>query len=182
MTPNAQLTHLGLHVDDMDHMVAFYTSLLGLVVTDRGEFLGRQLTFLSRRADEHHQIVMVSGRNCPKGTQLLSQISFRVDDLDALRHFHDRAGELGARALEGRNHGNSWSVYFEDPEGNRLEIYTTTPWYVRQPWRVPLDLAMTNDQITEETWTLIQHETEWSPIEDWRVQLAGRLNHSSGLS
>jgi hypothetical protein len=41
---------------------------------------------------------------------------------------------------------------------------------------------MTNDQITEETWTLIQHETEWSPIEDWRARLAGRLNHSSGLS
>ena len=60
LPPPAQLTHVGLYVDDMGAMVAFYTDLLGLVVTDQGEFTGHQLTFLSRRAEEHHQLVLVT--------------------------------------------------------------------------------------------------------------------------
>src|ERR1700737_4610801 len=106
--PDAQLTHVGLYVDDMDAMVAFYTGLIGFVVTDRGRFGDRDLTFLSRRADEHHQLVLGTGRQAGAGVAVLSQISFRVDGLDALKHFHRRALELGATSMEGRNHGNSW--------------------------------------------------------------------------
>jgi catechol-2,3-dioxygenase len=163
--PNAQLTHVGLYVGDMDVMVAFYKDLIGFVVTDSGEFLGRRLTFLSRRADEHHQ--------------LLSQVSFRVDDLDALKHFHQRALELGASGMEGRNHGNSWSIYFQDPEGNRIEMYTPTPWYVSQPWRVSLDLSETNDEIEARTRSLIAESATWGPLETWQAQLADRLEEAA---
>jgi catechol 2,3-dioxygenase len=175
--PNAQLTHVGLYVNDMDAMVSFYTGLIGFVVTDRGAFSGRHLTFLSRRADEHHQMVLVTGRQADRETVLLSQLSFRVDDLDALRHFQRRALELGATAMEGRNHGNSWSIYFLDPEGNRVEIYTVTPWHVSQPWRVPLDLADSNDSIEATTRKLIEETATWCPVETWRAELAGRLEH-----
>lgn len=178
MTPNAQLTHVGLYVEDMDAMVSFYTSLLGLVVTDQGEFLGRRLTFVSRRPDEHHQMVFVTGRSVPADVALLSQVSFRVDDLDSLRHFHDRALELGATAMEGRNHGNSWSIYFQDPEGNRLELYTATPWYVSQPWRVALDLNLSNQEIEEETRKLIEESATWGPVQTWQAELADRLARS----
>jgi catechol 2,3-dioxygenase len=172
--PDAQLTHVGLYVNDMDAMVSFYTLLIGLEVTDSGEFLGRRLTFLSRRADEHHQLVFVTGRRA-EDVQLLSQISFRVADLDALKHFHRRALELGATAMEGRNHGNSWSIYFEDPEGNRIEMYTPTPWYVRQPWRVSLDLTESNDAIEATTRELIEEGAIWGPVDAWQAELAGRL-------
>lgn len=43
--PNAQLTHMGLYVHDLDKMVEFYNGLLGLVVADAGEFQGRELAF-----------------------------------------------------------------------------------------------------------------------------------------
>ena len=175
MTPNAQLTHVGLYVEDMDAMVGFYTSLLGMVVTDSGEFLGRRPTFLSRCPDEHHQMVLIAGRDCPRDVQLLSQLSFRIDGLPALRWFRDRALELGAAGMEARNHGNSWSIYFRDPEGNRLEIYTATPWYVSQPWRVPLDLDRADDEISEETRRLIEEGAIWKPVEDWRSDFAARL-------
>jgi catechol 2,3-dioxygenase len=173
--PDAQLTHVGLYVDDMDAMVAFYTGLIGFVVTDRGPFGDRDLTFLSRRADEHHQLVLVTGRRAGADVALLSQLSFRVDGLDALRHFYRRALELGAGAMEGRNHGNSWSIYFEDPEGNRVEVYTTTPWYVRQPWREPLDLSASNDAIEATTRARIEDGATWQPVDDWRAELATRL-------
>ena len=174
-TPSAQLSHIGLYVDDVDEMVRFYTQLVGFVVTDRGEFLGRQLAFLSRRADEHHQMALVTGRVAPEGAQILGQVSFAVDDLDALRHFRRRALELGATGIEGRNHGNSWSIYFEDPEGNRIEMYCPTPWYVSQPWRVPLDLDASNEEIERTTRKLIEESATWAPIEEWREQLAQRL-------
>jgi catechol-2,3-dioxygenase len=178
--PNAQLTHVGLYVGDMDTMVSFYTGLIGFVVTDRGQFEDRELTFLSRRADEHHQLVLVTGRTADRHTVLLSQVSFRVDDLDALKYFRRRALDLGAGALEGRNHGNSWSIYFEDPEGNRVEIYTTTPWYVRQPWRLPLDLDTSNEAIEAATLAAIGDSTTWRPVATWRAELAARLDTPVG--
>lgn len=178
-TPNAQLTHVGLYVDDMDAMVAFYTSLLGLIVTDSGEFLERQLTFLSRRADEHHQLVFVAGRRAPDDIQLLSQVSFRVDDLASLRHFRDHAIELGAKGMEGRNHGNSWSIYFEDPESNRLELYAVTPWFVHQPWRVALDLDESDEVIVATTRKLLAEGADWGLAGDWETEMSRKLGQGS---
>ncbi|WP_396229960.1 VOC family protein, partial [Frankia sp. CpI1-P] len=89
--------------------------------------------------------------------------------------FHDKALELGATGMEGRNHGNSWSIYFLDPEGNRLELYTPTPWYVSQPWRVALDLADTDEVIREKTQALIEETATWSPVETWSASVAQRL-------
>jgi catechol 2,3-dioxygenase-like lactoylglutathione lyase family enzyme len=40
MTPEAQLTHIGLYVQDTGAMVAFYPRRLGLVVTTGGGFVG----------------------------------------------------------------------------------------------------------------------------------------------
>ena len=175
--PPAQLTHVGLYVEDMDKMADFYQRLMGMVVTDQGEFLGKRLTFLSRDADEHHQLVLVTGRKVPNGVLLLSQVSFRLEeeDLEGLRWFRRTAIELGATGMEGRNHGNSWSIYFEDPEGNRLELYAPTRWYVSQPWRVALDLDQTDEQIRAETLKLIEESATWKPVEEWKKELAARL-------
>jgi catechol 2,3-dioxygenase len=175
--PPAQLTHVGLYVEDMDKMADFYQQLMGMVVTDQGEFLGKRLTFLSRDADEHHQLVLVTGRKVPDGVLLLSQVSFRLEeeDLVGLRWFRRTAIELGATGMEGRNHGNSWSIYFEDPEGNRLELYAPTRWYVSQPWRVALDLDQTDEQIRAETLKLIEESATWKPVEEWKKDLAARL-------
>jgi len=175
--PRAQLTHVGLYVEDMEAMVAFFCALLGMVVTDHGELLGRELTFLSRDPREHHQLVLVTGRRAPEDIQLLSQISFRLDDddLSSLRWFARRATELGATEVDARNHGNSWSIYVHDPEGNRLELYTTTPWYVSQPWREPLDLSESDEVIRSTTKSLIESTATWSPVDEWRAALASRL-------
>jgi len=175
--PQAQLTHVGLYVSDMSAMVDFYCRLLGMVVTDHGELLGRELTFLSRDPNEHHQLVLVTGRSAPEDIQLLSQVSFRLDDddLTSLRWFANRAIELGAKGIDARNHGNSWSIYFLDPEGNRLELYTATPWYVSQPWREPLDLAESDDEIRRATRKMIEETATWSPVGEWKAELSSRL-------
>jgi catechol 2,3-dioxygenase len=173
--PNAQLTHLGLYVEDQEVMVDFYTRLLGLIVVDQGTFQGRELTFLSRSSQEHHQIVMVKGRTAGREVKILGQISFRVDDLDSLRFFWNHAATFNVRSLEGRNHGNSWSVYFFDPEGNFVEIYVPTPWAVSQPWRVALDLSLSNEEIERLTLELLKDEPGFRPATEWELEMTEKL-------
>jgi catechol 2,3-dioxygenase len=173
--PNAQLTHLGIFVHDMDRMVAFYTELFGLVVSDAGDFHGKQLSFLTRSPEEHHQIVMIKGRTGEPTTKILGQVSFRVDDLDSLRHFTRAAVELGATEMEARDHGNSWSIYFRDPEYNFIEMYCPTPWQVRQPWRVSLDLTKSNLEIVAETKRLIEADGVMIPLNKWEDDIAERI-------
>ncbi len=173
--PNAQLTHAGLFVNDMDRMVAFYTGLLGMQVSDSGYLVGKHLTFLTRSIHEHHQLVLVAGRTALPGTRLLSQLSFRVDGLEELRHFHTHAPQLGASDLQARSHGNSWSIYFRDPELNIVEMYCGTPWQVQQPWRGDLDFAMTNEVIEQQTLELIKADGVMEPIDVWQQKMAARL-------
>ena len=45
------------------------------------------------------------------------------------------------------DHGNAWSLYFRDPEGNRLEVFCDTQWYIEQPCLEDLDLSLPADQI-----------------------------------
>ena len=57
---------------------------------------------------------------------------------------------MAAAGLEiGRSvtHGNAWSLYFNDPEGNQIEVYVHTPWYIPQPHSYPMDLDQSNDEI-----------------------------------
>ncbi len=55
-----RLSHVGLYVHDVPKMLDFYTKVLGFVVSD-GAPDGR-ITFLSRNPSDHHQVVLVRGR------------------------------------------------------------------------------------------------------------------------
>lgn len=181
--PNTQLTHLGIFVHDLDRMAQFYADMFGMVVSDRGDFQGKHLAFLTGSSGEHHQVVLVKGRTGEPTTKVLGQVSFRVDTLADLRTFATRSAELGATELEARNHGNSWSIYFRDPEYNFIEMYVATPWQVRQPWRVPLDLDRPDDAIVAETERLIEADGVVVPLEEWERTTDERLQaHRSGAA
>ena len=63
--------------------------------------------------------------------------------LDDLRILRDRLTAAGIDPILPINHGNAWSLYFSDPEGNGLEVFWDTPWHVEQPqgkvWDASLD-------------------------------------------
>ncbi len=172
--PDAQLTHLGLYVRDLDAMVAFYGKLLGMVVTDSGEFHGGHITFMSRNVNEHHQLVMVSGRPDDVYSPV-SQMSFRVKTLEDLQYYYRAVTAMGLRDIKPSNHGNAWSVYCLDPEGNRLEIYTGSPWYVNQPYQGPLDLGAPADEIRAATQAMVSREASFQSHETWQRAFKERL-------
>lgn len=120
----AALAHLGIFVWNLSAMERFYSDVFGLVVTDRGvgAVFRNDVGFMTGSADQHHQLVLASGRQ-PDAPSTVMQISFKVSDLADLRDLRDKALAAGASDAIGLNHGNAWSVYFNDPEGNRIEIY-----------------------------------------------------------
>src|SRR5437899_12205438 len=68
--PRLRFSHFGLSVQDIDAMERFYCDVMGFTVTDRGQALGFDLVFLSRNPDDHHQIVLATGKpaNIPPNT------------------------------------------------------------------------------------------------------------------
>ena len=147
--PAPKLTHFALFVSDLPKMEAFYTGLMGLTVTDRGKATSApvQMVFMSSDPGEHHQFVLVSGRPDDVNFALNQQMSFLVASLDELRDMRDRVLNAEMSIKQCVTHGNAWSVYFDDPEGNMIEIYVHTPWYVPQPHSVAFDLDVPNKQI-----------------------------------
>jgi catechol 2,3-dioxygenase len=148
-----QLAHVGIYVWDLERMTDFYTRVFDLEVTDRGRGAAypHDLVFLSASPSEHHQLVLVSGRPEAARFSTVMQLSFKVESLTAVRVTADRALAGGASRPQALNHGNAWSVYCDDVEGNTVEIYADTPWHVPQPFGQPLDLARADHEIENDT-------------------------------
>ncbi len=176
--PNAQLGHIGIYVRDMDKMIAFYTRTLGMVVNDDGISTrpgAPRIAFLSRNPNEHHQLALATGRPDDGSRSMINQISFRVDGLEDMRTYYARLAAEKVPELDPRNHGNAWSIYFMDPEGNRVEIYTGTPWHVSQPFGRPLDLTKPASAILAETEAMVKADPTHCLAEEFAAKLAAKL-------
>ena len=138
-------SHAVLNVRDLDVMLDFYTNVLGFTISDRGP-LGPQMpeiVFMSNDPDEHHQIAMVPGREGETAANPFNHIAFRVGTFEDVKEMHGRLSALDGMQILPLSHGNTLSLYFNDPEGNGLEVFWDTPWHVAQPqgkvWDASLD-------------------------------------------
>lgn len=172
--PAISFSHVGVYVKDMEKMVAFYQRLLGLVVTDRGPLRDGEIVFLSRDTIDHHQIALVSGRTSEETT--VNQLAFRLGSLGDLRRMRDLvAADVDAGDCVAITHGNAWSIYFPDPEGNRIEFFVDSPFYVQQPQGRAFDLSLSDDEIQASTREQFAGEPGFKPVEEWRAEFAQRL-------
>lgn len=171
-------SHMGIHCFDVEPMYDFYTDILALTETDRGMVGPNRdldIRFLSSDPDEHHQVVLVSGRDAEKGVTFLNQISFRVESLAALRGLRSRLAERGVAPDRVVNHGMSWSMYFPDPEGNNIEAFVDSPWQIEQPIVDPLDLSKSDAEILEETEKLVAGNPTLQTKQEYREELARKM-------
>ncbi|GAA4352130.1 VOC family protein [Angustibacter luteus] len=182
------VSHFGLSCLDFPLMLDFYTRVLGLTQSDGGEIEsggGTDLAFLTTDPREHHQLVLASGRrdqvvetSSVVGGSIGSnvfQVSFRVRDLDTLRGITRRLAEAGRTDQNAISHGNAWSLYVRDPEGNALEFFVDAPWYVAQPCAEPLDLSKSDEDILAETSAYCLAQPEVLPYEEWVRQTGEKI-------
>ena len=174
--PAISLSHFGIHVTDGVRMEDFYTRVLGLLVTDRGALPhGPTLTFLSHDPDQHHQLVLVTGRPPRVDYNVVNQISFKVSTLADLKAMHARLCEEGIKDFRIVTHGNAWSVYFGDPEGNRVELFVDTPWHTPQPFAEPFDIEAPVEAILAETEAICRNRPGFVSRGDWRQTQVERM-------
>ncbi|MEO8057813.1 MAG: VOC family protein [Burkholderiales bacterium] len=168
--------HFGIFVYDLDRMVDFYTAVFRLTITDEGlgKNFGNRLVFMSATEDQHHQLVLSEGRSKESPVSTVMQLSFLVPSLEELRLNRDIAVAKGATELRPMNHGNAWSLYYFDPEGNRVEVYLDTPYYVAQPYGTALDLDRGEADLLAETLAMVREDPSFMPAETWRARFRAR--------
>lgn len=180
LTVRPILSHMGIHVQDLPRMEDFYTKVMGLVVTDRGKAFKFpiDLVFLSSRPNAHHQLVLATGRPKDADYSVINQMSFEVASLDELREMNRRVKEASVTDFIGINHGNAWSIYFRDPEGNRIEVYLDSPWHVPQPHGDDLDLDMSDEEVLRKTLDAIKDDPGFMPREEFEAELKRKMGPS----
>ena len=175
-TPPLMFSHVGLYVKDIDLMQSFYSSVLGMVVTDRGAIRGRELVFMTRNINEHHQLVLASGRNTAHDARHINQISFQTPTLNDLRSYKAFLAEReDIPEVHQVNHGMAWSLYFLDPEGNRIELFTNSPWHVQQPVSDQLNLNLSDQVIVQTTKDKYYNYAGFQNRSEWQKKLSPTL-------
>ena len=107
----------------------------------------------------------------------VQQLSFRVGSLGDLRAMMERVERDGeAERVHTVNHGNAWSVYCYDPEGNRIETFVDTPFHLNQPRVSSLDLSQSDEEILQTTIDAFNDDPNFLPRADWESDMRKKFS------
>jgi catechol-2,3-dioxygenase len=143
---NTCIGHVGLPATNPAAWAEFYRDVLGMeIVGGSGSDhpLGATAFLCSRPDEESHEIVLLAN-------PAHAHVAFKVFSLAELRFFYARIVEKKIPIKFVFNHRVSFSFYFDDPDGNMIEVYWPTgdlSW--RQPQVEPLDLSQPDEVLLE---------------------------------
>ena len=118
-----KLGHIVLKVRDASKSRDFYTQTLGLKVAH--EDLKRGTVFLSF-GREHHELALfqlASGEPPTAAQPGMHHMAWRLQNFDELREAYKELKAMGVPVESTVEHNVTRSVYFPDPDGNRVELY-----------------------------------------------------------
>jgi catechol-2,3-dioxygenase len=117
-----KLAHVVLRTrSNIDAMVQWYCVVLGAQIVFNA---GGRLVFLSYD-DEHHRIAIAASPDLterPPRAAGLDHIAFTYDDINALLTTYERLKQEGILPFVCINHGPTTSLYYNDPDHNRIEL------------------------------------------------------------
>lgn len=148
--PNLRIGHVHLRVSDLERSIEFYRQVIGLDLMQR---YGQAAAFLSA-GGYHHHIGLNTWESAgamppPKGHTGLYHVAFLYPDRPALGRAVARVREHGISIYGAADHGVSEAVYFDDPDGNGIEMYWDKP-EAKWPRDTNGMLAMVNDPLDVE--------------------------------
>lgn len=118
-----KLGHVVLKVRDAARSRDFYVRTLGLKVAH--EDLDRGAVFLSF-GREHHDLALfqLASGSAPEETQPgLHHMAWQLGSFEELREAYRELKAMGVPVEATIEHNVTRSVYFPDPDGNRVELY-----------------------------------------------------------
>jgi catechol 2,3-dioxygenase len=141
------LGHVVLRVTDRERAVRFYNGVLGLPLCARFDEQGLKMAFFTLGNHHDFAVMEVSGEGGAASPTAagLEHVAFNIGStLDELREAKSQLDRAGI-ATTPIDHEVTQSLYFADPDGNRIEVYVdTSDVWRREPQRVaqlrPLDL------------------------------------------
>ena len=116
-----QIAHLVRRTARYAELVHWYETVLGAHVVHADE----RLTFMSYD-DEHHRIAIAHLPGLPEQPPLAAgtdHIAFAHRDFGDLLQTYARLRDEGILPYWCINHGPSTSLYYKDPDGNRVELH-----------------------------------------------------------
>lgn len=143
------LGHVGIYVNDLMKQRDFYSRVMGLQIADE-DLEQRGMVFMSAHPEEeHHEFVIMKGRNASSDTRVVQQLSFKVETLAELKEFHKVFKAEGVQIQRTVSHGNAFGMYALDPEGNTIEVYYSTGFPVPQPHGDAVDLDASEEELLD---------------------------------
>ena len=125
--PRTDIGHVHLKVSDLERAIRFYRDVLGFELQQR---MGEDAAFLSAGGYHHHIGLNTwqskGGSPPPPGTTGLFHVAIRLPDRPALARTLKRVLDAGI-PVGASDHGVSEAIYFDDPDGNGIEIYRDRP-------------------------------------------------------
>lgn len=122
---HTKIGHAHLKVRDLTRALEFYTRFFNLHVVER---VGDHYAFLTG-GEMHHEIALQAvGPNAPGSHPQavgLYHVAFEVPHRRDFAEAYKALREAGV-AVGAVDHLISWAMYFDDPDGNGLEIYVDT--------------------------------------------------------
>lgn len=139
---HARIGHVGLHATNPAASARFYQDVFGVEIVGGSapDYPFGASAFLSSRPDEEsHEIALFA-------EPIFAHVAFKVSSLADFRSFHARVVEKNIPIKFVFNHRASFAFYFEDPDGNMVEVYWPTgDLSSRQPYVEPLDLSQPDE-------------------------------------
>ena len=118
-----KVAHVVLGVRDVERSVKFYTEVLGMELVTTLD--GMQMAFFSFGERDHDIAVVKVPDDQPIGNERGPHTALEIEgDEDQLRELYQRLKSHGTRIQYTVDHVVTKSVYFFDPDGNRLEIFS----------------------------------------------------------
>ena len=117
-----KIGHIVLNVKNTEVSTKFYADLLGMEVVSRNE--QGTSAFLSF-GTQHHDLALFSApEESEQGRLGLNHIALQIEGgPDEIEKFQQRLEDWGVPIDRIRNHGITSSVYFTDPDDNRIEVF-----------------------------------------------------------
>ena len=138
--------HVAIVAKDPAALAEFYRDMLGMTITGGSSAdspFGASAFLSSRPEEEDHEIAIFAN-------PMYRHTAFRVASPADLRAFYRTIKERGLPIKLMFNHGCSLGFYFDDPEGNMIEVYWATGLHNPQPYADPTDLDATEEQLLQE--------------------------------